>query len=291
MLSRCIRSTPPPSCCCSPSRACCSEAAGRTSWCWVGPDWVRVSNNYAGRDYGIQFIPRVGHEVLVEFLMGNPDHPVVCGRVYNDNQAAPLGPEKKYQNAIKTIKDHHIIFDDSDGKEMFDMRSQKDMQILVVNDQTRTVGNNQATLVGVNQTLAVGNNRLMRVGNNQGLNVGNNQAITVAVDQGTAIGNDKAVAVGNNHTEQIANDQVTLIGNVQNTGIGVDQITGNNAHASDCYRRTVSHNMDKSMRWSNPIGHHLKAIGDVRQVTNAAVGNDAERAKTFMDIRIDLTPP
>ncbi|CAM2010542.1 type VI secretion system Vgr family protein [Acanthopleuribacter pedis] len=224
--------------------------------------WVRVSNNYAGRDYGIQFIPRVGHEVLVEFLMGNPDHPVVCGRVYNDNQAAPLGPEKKYQNAIKTIKDHHIIFDDSDGKEMFDMRSQKDMQILVVNDQTRTVGNNQATMVGVNQSLAVGNNRLMTVGNNQGLNVGNNQAITVAVDQGTAVGNDKAVAVGNNHTEQIANDQVTLIGNVQNTGIGVDQIT----------QIGVNRGLQVGVDQSEVIGNnHSEIVGNDHSVV---VGND-----------------
>lgn len=233
--------------------------------------WVRVSNNYAGRDYGIQFIPRVGHEVLVEFLMGNPDHPVVCGRVYNDNQAAPLGPAEKYQNAIKTIKDHHIIFDDSDGKEMFDIRSQKDMQILVVNDQSRNVGNNQATSVGNNQNLAVGNTRLMTVGNNQGLNVGNNQSIRVGVDQGTAVGNDRALAVGNNHTEQIGNDQVSIIGNVRNTVIGNTEVSQIGVN------RATSIGVDHAETIGND---HTQLVGNNH---STVVGND--KAETIGNIK------
>ncbi|CAM2068694.1 Type VI secretion system tip protein VgrG [Sulfidibacter corallicola] len=216
--------------------------------------WVRVSNNYAGRDYGIQFIPRVGHEVLVEFLKGNPDHPIVVGRVYNDSQAAPLGPAEKYQNAIKTIKDHHIIFDDTDGKELFDVRSQKDMTVLVVNDQQRMVGHDQAITVGNNQNLAVGVDRVMKVGNNQGLTVANNEAHTVGNNQGTVIGKDRAMAVGSNHTEQIGIDQVTVVGNVQNTAVGNTQVT------------------QVGVDQSTQIGHdQVSAIGNDRQ---QIVGND-----------------
>ncbi|CAM2064653.1 Type VI secretion system tip protein VgrG [Sulfidibacter corallicola] len=102
--------------------------------------WVRVSEGYAGPKYGTQFIPRVGHEVLVSFVDGNPDHPVVTGRVYNSQNKPPLGPGKRFQNIIKTIKDNHLLFDDSDGNELLELRAQCNMNTLVLNDSTETVG-------------------------------------------------------------------------------------------------------------------------------------------------------
>ena len=118
--------------------------------------WVRVANNYAGNDYGVQFIPRIGHEVLVQFIDGNPDRPLVVGRVYNDLQAAPLGPEEKWHNIIKTPRDNHILFDDEMDKERFDVRAQKDMNTDVIRHKTKQVGVNETTKVGKNKTLSVG---------------------------------------------------------------------------------------------------------------------------------------
>lgn len=117
--------------------------------------WLRVSNGYAGKDYGIQWIPRIGHEVLVSFIDGNPDRPVVTGRVYNDFNTAPLGPAEKYQNIIKTIKDNHILFDDDDGKERVNIRAQKDMNTLVVNDKNTHVGNDNVQVIKKNRTVVV----------------------------------------------------------------------------------------------------------------------------------------
>ncbi|CAM2070367.1 Type VI secretion system tip protein VgrG [Sulfidibacter corallicola] len=192
--------------------------------------WVRVANNYSGQGYGIQFIPRVGHEVLVEFLEGNPDHPVLVGRVYNDAQAPPLGPAQKYQNAIKTIKDHHIIFDDTDGKEMFDVRSQKDMTVLVVNDQSRTVGHDQATQVGHDQGTQVGNDQSIAVGHDQGTQVGNDQGTRVGNNQATEVGNDRDVQVGNDQRHSVGNDESGAVGNDQRLDVGNnrDRHVGNN---------------------------------------------------------------
>ena len=101
--------------------------------------WIRVSNGYAGKDYGIQWIPRIGHEVLVSFVNGDPDRPVVTGRVYNDANTAPLKPAEKWQNIIKTIKDNHILFDDKDGAERIDIRAHRNMDTLVENDKTLNV--------------------------------------------------------------------------------------------------------------------------------------------------------
>jgi len=117
--------------------------------------WIRVSNGYAGKDYGIQWIPRIGHEVLVSFIDGNPDRPMVTGRVYNDFNTPPLGPSKKYQNIIKTIKDNHILFDDDDDKELVDIRAQKDMNTLVLNDKTTRVGNDNTQVIKKNRTVVV----------------------------------------------------------------------------------------------------------------------------------------
>lgn len=110
--------------------------------------WVRVANGYAGKDYGIQWIPRVGHEVLVSFMDGNPAHPVINGRVYNDTNKPPLPAARKYQNIIKTIKDNHILFDDKDGAELLDLRAQKDMNTLVLANHTLTIGGDANESVG-----------------------------------------------------------------------------------------------------------------------------------------------
>lgn len=117
--------------------------------------WIRVSNGYAGKDYGIQWIPRVGHEVLVSFIDGDPDRPAVLGRVYNDANSAPLGPAEKWQNIIKTIKDNHILFDDKDGAERIDIRAHKDMNTLVENDKTLNVRHDFTETVHRHKTITV----------------------------------------------------------------------------------------------------------------------------------------
>ena len=173
--------------------------------------WVRVSNNYAGKDYGIQFIPRVGHEVLVEYLKGNPDHPIVVGRVYNDNMTAPLGPTEKYQNAIKTIKDHHIIMDDSDGKELMDIRSQKDLKLEVVNDSNATIGHDKTTRTGNNQLLQVGVGYTITVGANQAIATGGAYMRTTALTEQVAVGQHRAESVGGHRTITVKGDNVHTV--------------------------------------------------------------------------------
>lgn len=126
--------------------------------------WVRVSNNYAGKDYGIQWIPRVGHEVLVSFIDGNPDLPIVTGRVYNDLNKPPLGPGQKFQNIIKTIKDNHMLFDDSDGAELIEIRAEKDMSTIVVNDERYQIGHDKSINVGNDHVEQIGRNMTLTVG-------------------------------------------------------------------------------------------------------------------------------
>ncbi|CAM2005238.1 type VI secretion system Vgr family protein [Acanthopleuribacter pedis] len=216
--------------------------------------WVRVSNNYAGKDYGIQWIPRIGNEVLVQFINGNPDLPVVVGRVFNDSNACPLKPANKWQNIIKTIKDNHILFDDQDGKEMLDIRAQKDMTTLVMNNadttvennRTVTVKNNQTHMVKNNQSLTVENNRTVTVNHDKTLTVANNYRLTVKGDQTHDVGGKRTVSVTGNDRLNVSGDRsaaisgnhdVTVMGD-QNVSVtqnaGLDAMTGKislSAHA------------------------------------------------------------
>ena len=74
--------------------------------------WVRVSHGYAGQNHGIQFHPLVGDEVIVDFLEGDPDKPIIVGRVYNGQNMPPLRPEDRIQNVILTPYQHKMMFDD-----------------------------------------------------------------------------------------------------------------------------------------------------------------------------------
>ena len=74
--------------------------------------WVRVSQGYAGPTHGIQFMPLVGDEVVVDFLEGDPDRPLIVGCVYNSMSPPPLKPDDRIQNIILTPYQHRLLFDD-----------------------------------------------------------------------------------------------------------------------------------------------------------------------------------
>ncbi|MFH1859958.1 MAG: type VI secretion system tip protein TssI/VgrG [bacterium] len=74
--------------------------------------WVRVSQGYAGANHGMQFMPLIGDEVIIDFLEGDPDKPIITGRVYNGNNMPRLKPENKVQNIIYTPYQHRLMLDD-----------------------------------------------------------------------------------------------------------------------------------------------------------------------------------
>ncbi len=174
--------------------------------------WVRVSNNYAGKDYGIQWIPRIGHEVLVSFVDGNPDLPVVTGRVYNDLNKPPLGPGEKWQNIIKTIKDNHILFDDVDDGERIDIRAQKDMSTTVLNNESYSIGNDKSINVKHDHGETIGNDMTLDVGRDLTESVGRNQVLNVAGDRTTSIGKSHTLTIGKGSSVEISDNYSTQVG-------------------------------------------------------------------------------
>jgi len=120
--------------------------------------WVRVSSPWAGSNYGGVHVPRVGQEVIVEFLHGNPDLPIITGRVYNDSQMPPWDlPANATQSGFISRssgkgqgKDNAnaLRFEDKKGHEHVWLQAEKDMQTVVENNDTQTVGANRIITVG-----------------------------------------------------------------------------------------------------------------------------------------------
>ncbi len=131
--------------------------------------WIRVSQPWAGKGWGGVSIPRIGQEVIVDFIEGDPDQPLITGRVYNAEQMPPYGlPDGAMVSGIKS-KTHkgtgynELSMDDTAGQEKMTLHAQYDMSTTVLHDQTNTINNNRSTTVTVDDTLTVNANRTMSV--------------------------------------------------------------------------------------------------------------------------------
>jgi type VI secretion system secreted protein VgrG len=160
--------------------------------------WIRPTSPWAGQGWGAMFLPRVGHEVLVEFLEGNPDQPVITGSLYNDANMPPYAlPANKTRSTIQTRSSpgggsgqgNEIRFEDQSGSEELYLHAQKDLNIVAGNDLS----------------LAIGGNTSFGTANNLAIEVGNALAITapkltLSASQGIGIGtaNDPAIALNVN---------------------------------------------------------------------------------------------
>lgn len=197
--------------------------------------WIRVAQKWAGPSWGAVFIPRVGMEVLVEFLDGDPDRPVVTGCVYNGQNRPPYDlPQEKTKSTMKSDSSpggggsNEIRFEDAAGAEEIFIHGQLDMNTDVIRDTTRksgrddssNVGRHQKDDVGVNRTASVGNNETMTVGVDQSLTVGNNQTISVGVNQSLTVGSMQNETVGANQTISVGANQSSTIGANQSTTVG-----------------------------------------------------------------------
>ncbi len=119
--------------------------------------WVRVATPWAGKQWGMIHIPRVGDEVVVAFENGDPDRPLIVGSLWNaENMPIYTLPDNKTQSGIKTHSSsgggsqhfNEIKFEDKKGQELVSIHAEKDMSTSVENNQSLSVGHNQSNTVG-----------------------------------------------------------------------------------------------------------------------------------------------
>lgn len=148
--------------------------------------WLRVSQGWAGGGYGMMALPRVGHEVLVVFFEGDPDQPIVVGRVYNNTTRVPYKlPENKTKSTWKSDSTpgsngfNEIMFDDAHGSELVYVQAERNLEKLVKVDESVTIGRMRDKRIGVNETIAVGVNRATTVGAVDSTWVGERHEVTM----------------------------------------------------------------------------------------------------------------
>jgi type VI secretion system secreted protein VgrG len=123
--------------------------------------WIRVSHPWAGKGWGAVSIPRIGQEVIVDFLEGDPDRPIITGRVYNAEAMPPYGlPDDGVVSGIKSATHkgsgyNEISMNDTAGKEKITIHAQYDMGTTVLHDKTTTVKNDDTQTVENNRTITV----------------------------------------------------------------------------------------------------------------------------------------
>lgn len=173
--------------------------------------WVPVSHPWAGTGFGGMNIPRVGQEVIVDFVGGDPDRPMVVGRVYTQLEPVPFKlPDNKTQSGWKTNSTNNtggyneIMLEDLAGKELFRMQAEKDLHRLVKNDEEDKVGHDRTREVDHDESVSVGNNRTHQVGRNERITIGQNQSITIGVNRSTQVGVVDSTVIGETWSTSIA---------------------------------------------------------------------------------------
>jgi len=197
------------------------------------PCWVRVAQSWAGKNWGSIFIPRIGQEVIVEFLDGNPDRPIVTGAVYNGESKPPYPlPDNATISTIKSNSSkggggfNEIRFEDKKGSEQVFMHAEKDQDIRVKNDAKEWIGKDrhlhvigkQLETVDADKHGHVKGDQLQKVDGNLGKTIGKDEISKITGNKHIAVTGDYVLkADGNLHEKVTGNHHEQTTGSIRLT--------------------------------------------------------------------------
>lgn len=180
--------------------------------------WIRVAQIWAGKSWGAMFLPRVGQEVIVEFLEGDPDAPIVTGRVYNGQCAPPYKlPDNKTMSTIKSSSSkggdgfNEIRFEDMAGSEQLFIHAQKNMDIRVKADRFETIGHDRHLVVENHKFEHIKVNRNEQVDGTHKELIKGDRNVTVNGKEAVAIDGSKSLKVKGDVIENFLSNQATVV--------------------------------------------------------------------------------
>jgi type VI secretion system secreted protein VgrG len=208
--------------------------------------WIRVSQDYAGKAWGSVTIPRIGQEVLVAFLEGDPDRPIITGRVYNADQTPPYPlPSKKMVSGLKSNSTpggggyNEYIFDDTKGNELIREHGQYDKDSTiehdlrehvkhdrhrdVTHDETTVIGNNQTNTIHANRTETVDKNETITIHGARTETVDKDETITIHSNRTENVDKNESITIGGGRTENVAKDESITIGGGRTENVAKDE--------------------------------------------------------------------
>jgi len=192
--------------------------------------WIRVATIWAGKGWGVIHIPRIGQEVVVDFLEGDPDQPIVIGSVYNADHMPP-GMLPKHSMVSGLISHstpgggpsnfNGFRADDTKGKEMLAVQGEYDMTTLVKHNQSLTVMNDRANTIDHDETTHVKHDRTETVDNNETITVHGARTETVDKDETITIHGNRTETVDKSESITVSQAQTVSILLAQTTAIGL----------------------------------------------------------------------
>ena len=192
--------------------------------------WVRVAQVWAGKNWGVMHIPRIGQEVIVDFLEGDPDRPIVTGRVYNADQMPPYElPGNQTQSGIKSRSSkggsgdnfNEIRFEDLMGSEEMYIHAEKDQNTVVENDQGIEVGNDRAEKMIRDRSLEVGRHKSEKVTVNKTIDVGGSHTETIKGEMTQIVSASKTETISIAKALTIGAAYQISVGGVLNATVGL----------------------------------------------------------------------
>jgi len=213
--------------------------------------WIRVSQPWAGKNWGAVFLPRIGQEVVVDFLESDPDQPLITGRVYNAEQMPPYKlPDMQTRSTFQsrsskgggTSNYNEIRFEDLKGSEQIFVNAEKDMDHRVEHDSREHIGANRHLIVNGSQLELVGTDKHLHVKGKQNEKIEADKSLQVGGNCMESVTGDHSVNISGDRKESITGDDSrSVTGNVkeqvaqavsQQIGMNYDQQAGQNINVT-----------------------------------------------------------
>ncbi|GKS92251.1 type VI secretion system tip protein VgrG [Acidovorax sp. SUPP2539] len=223
--------------------------------------WVRVATSWAGSGFGAISIPRIGHEVVVDFLNGDPDYPLVVGCVYNAANMPPWAlPGNATQSGIKTQSSkggafgdgmkngagdaNAIRFEDKKGAEQLWLHAQKDQLTEVENDEDKWVGNDRRKTIDRDETNTIHRDRTETVDRNE--------KITVHGWRTEEVDGDETITIHSNRKERVDHNETISIGDNRDETVGINEDIRIGKNRSKTVGRSETDSISKN--WTTTVG-------------------------------------
>ncbi|CAI3802735.1 Actin cross-linking toxin VgrG1 [Pseudomonas sp. MM221] len=171
-------------------------------------------------------IPRIGQDVIIQYVDADPDQPLITGRTYCGNQLPPYDlPKHKTRMTIKSQTHkgkgfNELRFEDELGKEEVFIHAQRDQNNIVGNDETTRVGRNRVEQVGQDEQLSIGNNFRQETARDHTQFIGHNSRVDIKQDLAEQVGNNRSETTGANQRVVVGNDSELVIKGAQSISVG-----------------------------------------------------------------------
>jgi len=246
--------------------------------------WVRVAQAWAGKNWGSIHVPRIGQEVIVSFLEGDPDQPIITGRVYNGDSMPPYGlPGNATQSGIKSRSSkggaeanfNEIRFEDKKGAEQLYIHAEKNQDVIVENDESQSIGHDRTESVGHDEKITVGNNRTESVGVDEAITIGANRKEQVGVNETINIGSNRTISVGASETASVVLQRTHSVGVNETISVGAAQEVSVGAMQAITVGANQTVNVGKN---------HSLSVGSAQTITTGAARTVKVGAAASMSI-------